>query len=100
MTTDESDLYRTGPFRHVSDMENPLATIRDLLRGLSYIAETIGDPMALTHGNVFVVSGRARIVERGVQRLVELQQIAKQRLDRIISDDIIFQHDAKSYFAL
>lgn len=42
------DPYATGPFRHVSDMENPLATVADILKGLALIAETIDDD----HGGV------------------------------------------------
>ncbi|MBI1238276.1 MAG: hypothetical protein GC199_02930 [Alphaproteobacteria bacterium] len=35
--------YEEGPFRQVSDMEKPLATIHDLLAGIAFIAETLGD---------------------------------------------------------
>lgn len=40
--------YETGPFRHVSDMENPLATVADILKGLALIAETMDED----HGGV------------------------------------------------
>jgi hypothetical protein len=35
--------YETGPFRHASDMENPLATVADILHGMALIAETMDD---------------------------------------------------------
>lgn len=33
--------YETGPFRVTADMENVLATISDLAKGLAFIAETM-----------------------------------------------------------
>ncbi len=42
------DPYATGPFRHVSDMENPLATVADILKGLALMAETMDED----HGGV------------------------------------------------
>lgn len=43
MKTNVSDLYETGLFKKVCDMEEPLTTVRDLLRGLAYIAETLDE---------------------------------------------------------
>jgi hypothetical protein len=37
------DPYKSGPFRHVGDMEDPLATIADLLRGIAIIAESLDE---------------------------------------------------------
>ncbi|MDG3575710.1 hypothetical protein P7F60_04885 [Rhizobium sp. YJ-22] len=42
------DPYEAGPFRCVTDMETPLTTISDLLRGLCLIAETFDEH----HGRV------------------------------------------------
>ena len=33
--------YEAAPFKHVTDMEAPLATILDILQGLVMIAETL-----------------------------------------------------------
>ncbi|MCR4267095.1 hypothetical protein [Nitratireductor sp. ZSWI3] len=41
------NLYETGPFRHVVDMEEPLTAIRDLLMALSMISETLGNTQGM-----------------------------------------------------
>lgn len=41
-----STSYEDGPFRQVSDMENPLAEAVDLLAGIALIAATLDDEEA------------------------------------------------------
>lgn len=41
-----ADLYQQGPFRQVADMEVPLATIHDMLRGLAMLAEGMDEDYA------------------------------------------------------
>lgn len=41
-----SNPYEKGPFRQVSDMETPLATVADVLKGLALIAETMDEDHA------------------------------------------------------
>jgi hypothetical protein len=43
MTVNFIDLYTKPPFRQVCEMEDHLATINDLLRGLCRIAETLNE---------------------------------------------------------
>ncbi|CAK7257260.1 MULTISPECIES: hypothetical protein [unclassified Shinella] len=40
------DPYKKGPFRQVADMEVPLATIHDMLRGLALLAEGMDEDYA------------------------------------------------------
>jgi hypothetical protein len=64
-TSDTANPYETGPFAYACDMEDPLSTVRDLLTGLMYLGQGIGD------GGEAV----ARIAEIARDRCEELEKL-------------------------
>jgi hypothetical protein len=64
-TSDTANPYETGPFAYACDMEDPLSSVRDLLTGLKYLGQGIGD------GGEAV----ARIAEIARDRCEELEKL-------------------------
>lgn len=75
--------YEAGPFWHVSDMETPLATVADILKGLALIAETMDED----HGGVvqrmaWLALDQCNAAERLRGELFRLTHPSRERFER------------------
>lgn len=54
--------YEEGPFRQIGDMEDHLATARDLLAGLAMIAETLDDAARVVQRMAWLAIEQIKVV--------------------------------------
>lgn len=79
-----ADAYQTGPFRKVSDMETPLATVMDLLKAMAMLTETMdGDQAGVVQRLVFIASDACEDAERLRCELFRLTHPKREHFEKV-----------------